>query len=38
VDPEKINAEQDNGVLTVKIARLKTATPKHIPIRPGKNV
>jgi HSP20 family protein len=33
IDPERITAHQDNGVLTVKIARLKTATPKHIPVK-----
>jgi HSP20 family protein len=36
VDPEKITAEQNNGVLTVKIGRLKTATPKHVPVRSSK--
>jgi HSP20 family protein len=36
VDPEKITAEQNNGVLTVKLPRLKTATPKHVPVRSSK--
>ena len=35
VDPEKITAEQENGVLTVKIPKLRTAKPKHIPIKPA---
>lgn len=33
VDAEKIVAEQENGVLTVKIPKLKTAKPKHIAIK-----
>jgi HSP20 family protein len=36
-DPDRITAEQDNGVLTVKIARLKEATPKHIAVKTGAN-
>jgi len=32
-DAEKITAAQDNGVLTVKIARTKAATPKRIPVK-----
>ena len=32
-DAEKITASQDNGVLTVKIARTKAATPKRIPVK-----
>jgi len=35
VDPEKITAEQDNGVLTVKIPKLRTAKPKHIAVKTG---
>jgi HSP20 family protein len=35
VDPEKISAEQNNGVLTVKIPKLKTAKPKHVPVKTG---
>ncbi|HEY3244382.1 MAG TPA: Hsp20/alpha crystallin family protein [Phycisphaerae bacterium] len=33
VDPEKITAEQDNGVLTVKIGKLKIAKPRRIPVK-----
>jgi HSP20 family protein len=33
VDVEKLTAEHNNGVLTVKIPRLKTAKPKHIPVK-----
>lgn len=33
VDAEKITAEQTNGVLTVKIPKLKTAKPKHVPVK-----
>jgi len=33
VDAEKITAEQTNGVLTVRLPRLKTATPKNVPVR-----
>jgi HSP20 family protein len=36
VDAEKITAVQSDGVLTIKIPRLKTATPKHVPVRSGK--
>ncbi len=32
-DPDRVTAAQDNGVLTVKIARLKEATPKHIAVK-----
>lgn len=32
-DPEKITASQDNGVLTVKVARTKAATPKRVPVK-----
>jgi HSP20 family protein len=34
-DADRITATQDNGVLTVKIARLKEATPKKIPVKTG---
>jgi HSP20 family protein len=33
VDSEKVSAEQDNGVLTVKIPKLRAAKPKHIPVK-----
>lgn len=33
VDSERISAEQDNGVLTIKIPKLRTAKPKHIPVK-----
>lgn len=33
VDPEKIAAEQENGVLTIKVPKLKAAKPKHIPVK-----
>jgi HSP20 family protein len=33
VDPERISAEQHNGVLTIHVAKAKSARPKHIPIR-----
>ena len=33
IDPEKVTADQKDGVLTVKIAKLKTAKPKHIPVK-----
>lgn len=36
-DPDRITAAQDNGVLTIKIARLKEATPKHIAVKTGTN-
>jgi len=32
-DPDRITATQDNGILTVKIARLKDAAPKHIAVK-----
>jgi HSP20 family protein len=35
IDPEKITAEQDKGVLTIRIPKLKTAKPKHIPVKAG---
>jgi len=33
VDPEKINAEQTDGVLTVKIGKLKAVKPKHVQVK-----
>lgn len=33
VDADKITAEQTNGVLTIRIPKLKTAKPKHIPVK-----
>ena len=35
LDPEKITAHQENGVLTIRIARLKGASPKRIAIQTG---
>jgi HSP20 family protein len=32
-DTERVTAEQDNGVLTVKIPKLKSAQPKQIPVK-----
>lgn len=32
-DPDKITASQDNGVLTVKVARTKASSPKRIPVK-----
>jgi len=34
-DPDRITATQDNGVLSVKIARLKEAAPKRINVKNG---
>jgi HSP20 family protein len=34
-DPDRITATQDNGVLTVKISRLREAAPKHVAVRTG---
>jgi len=33
IDPDKVSAEQTDGVLTVRIPKLKTAKPKHIPVK-----
>lgn len=33
VDPDRVTAEQTDGVLTVRIGKLKTAKPKHIPVK-----
>ena len=33
IDAEKVTAEHADGVLTVKIGKLKTAKPKHIPVK-----
>ncbi len=38
LDSEKINAVQTNGVLTIKIPKLKTAKPRHIPVKSGTEV
>lgn len=35
LDVDKINAEQDNGVLTVKIPKLRSARPKQIQVKPA---
>jgi HSP20 family protein len=32
VDPDKVKAEYANGVLTVKLEKSRTATPKRIPV------
>lgn len=36
-DPDRVTASHDNGVITVKIARLKEAAPKHIAIKTNAN-
>jgi HSP20 family protein len=33
VDADKVTAEQDNGVLTVRFPKLKIARPKQVPIQ-----
>ena len=33
VDADKISAEQNNGVLTIKIPKLKTAKPRHVQVK-----
>lgn len=33
IDPEKVTADQTDGVLTVKIGKVKAAKPKHIPVK-----
>jgi HSP20 family protein len=33
IDAERAAAVQDNGVLTIKIPKLMTAKPKHIPVK-----
>ena len=33
IDPEKIAAEQTDGVLTVKVGKVKAVKPKHIPVK-----
>jgi HSP20 family protein len=39
VDPEKITAESDNGVVTIRIARKPGAKPKHVEVKPtGKKI
>lgn len=35
IDAEKVSAEQDNGVLTIRVAKLKGAKPKQITVRPA---
>jgi HSP20 family protein len=32
-DSDKVTAEQTNGVLTVRVPKLKAAKPKHVPIK-----
>ena len=34
-DAERVTASQDNGVLTVKVARAKEASPKRIAVKTG---
>jgi HSP20 family protein len=33
IDADKIAAEQSNGVLTIKIPKLRTAKPRHVPVK-----
>jgi HSP20 family protein len=33
IDADKIAAEQNNGVLTIKIPKLRTAKPRHVPVK-----
>ncbi len=33
VDPEKVSAEHANGVLTIRLEKLKSATPKRVPVK-----
>ncbi|GMU81356.1 MAG: Hsp20/alpha crystallin family protein [Phycisphaerales bacterium] len=35
LDPEKIDAEMQNGVLVVKVAKLKAAERKRVPVKGG---
>jgi HSP20 family protein len=34
-DPDKVAAEQDNGVLTVRVGKLKATKPRQISVRPA---
>jgi HSP20 family protein len=36
-DPEKVTAEHDNGVVTIRVAKLKGAKPREIPVKPAKS-
>jgi HSP20 family protein len=36
IDPDKITAEYENGVATIRVAKKPTAKPKHIPVQTGK--
>lgn len=33
VDADKVSAEQTNGVLTVKVPKLRSAKPKNVPVK-----
>lgn len=33
IDPDKVLADQADGLLTVRIGKLKAAKPKHIPVK-----
>lgn len=36
IDPDKVIAEYENGVATIRVARKPTARPRHIPVQTGK--
>jgi HSP20 family protein len=36
IDPDKVTAEYENGVATIRVAKKPTAKPKHIPVQTGK--
>lgn len=33
LDPDRVTADQSDGVLTVRIGKLKSAKPRHIPVK-----
>jgi HSP20 family protein len=36
IDPDKVTAEYENGVATIRVAKKPTAKPKYIPVQTGK--
>ncbi|MCW5776933.1 MAG: Hsp20/alpha crystallin family protein [Phycisphaeraceae bacterium] len=36
VDPDRVTAEQENGVVTIRIAKEAGAMPKRVEVKPGK--